>query len=364
MMLAAYSIGPTGFTKARRPAIEDALRALADKQAPAVKRAILKAFSGADAATIKALAAALSGGRVEEVLALLGLGNLETRLGGMVSELRSAMTAAGGLAAATVPAIPQLIGPALEIGFDLYNPRTLRFLEAYEFKLVREVSNETRAGIRQVVSDGYTAGRNPRAVARDLKKSIGLTARQAQAVGNFRKELETFHLKQSAAAWNLGAPKSKAPGGAGVYAIGPDGKPLDGITARRLRDFRFDGTLRRAMETGKPLTPAQIDKMVDRYRTRMIAYRAENIAKTESLRAINAGNHEAWMQAAEQGVGAVVKTWRTAGDERVRLSHRQIPKMNPPEGVPIDVPFQTPNGPAQYPPLGVNCRCVAVYRVR
>jgi hypothetical protein len=238
----------------------------------------------------------------------------------------------------------------------------LRVLQRYELGLIRDISEKTREGIRQIVSDGIKDGRNPRAVARELKKSVGLTAGQAKSVSGFRKDLETFHLRRSAKAWNLGGKKSKAPGGAGVYAIDPEGNPIDGILARRLRDFRYDKQLMKAMQSGKALTPEQIDKMVGRYRERMIGYRADNIAKTESLRAINAGNHEAWKQAAEQGTGNIRKFWRTAGDERVRLAHRAIPKLNP-DGVPIDDLFRTPSGPVLHPPYGVNCRCVAVYKV-
>jgi hypothetical protein len=361
--LSAYVLGPTGFTKARRPGIEDALRAVADKQQPKIRKAILAALKAADSATIKSLAEAIQAGQVGTVLALLGLDKLEARFGGLVSELRSTVAQAGGVAAASAPPIRPAVGPKLDVTFDLYNPRTLQFLQEYEFRLIREISENTRAGIRSAVSEGITQGRNPRAVARELKKSVGLTERQMKMVSNFRKELETFHLKRAARAWNLGGTKSKAPGGAGTFAIDAEGNPIDGILHRRLRDFRYDKQLIKAMQSGKPLTPDQIEKMVGRYRERMIAYRAENIAKTESLRAMGVGNHQAWVQAQEQGLGPVVKEWRTAGDERVRLDHRRIPKLNP-DGVPVDQPFKTPSGPVMHPPLGVNCRCVAVYRVR
>ncbi len=360
--LSQYSIGPAGFTKARRPSFEDALRAIADSQTPAIRRAILGALASADQATIKALAEAIQAGQVGTVLALLGLNQMEARLGPAVAEIRQTLARAGALAAASAPTIPQLVGPDLTITFDLYNPRTLQFLEQYEMGLIREISETTRAGIRQMVTDGIVQGRNPRAVARELKKSVGLTQRQAKAVSNFRRELEDFHLKRSAGAWNLGGKKSKAPGGAGVFMIDEDGNPLDGIMHRRLRDFRFDRSLQRAMQTGKPLTPEQIDKMVDRYRQRMIKFRAETIARTESMRAVNHGNDQAWRQAADQGIGRVLKFARTAGDERVRIGHRRIPKLNE-GGVPIDQPFMTPSGPKMISPFGIGCRCTAIYKV-
>ena len=62
----------------------------------------------------------------------------------------------------------------------------------------------------------------------------------------FRAEIESFHERRTAAAWNLGASPSRR-NGAQVLEIGADGKPVDGILARRLRDFRFDRTLARTM---------------------------------------------------------------------------------------------------------------------
>ncbi len=365
MMLSDWSLGLDGFAKARRPAIEDELRRIADKSSPALKRAIMSALQAGEKATIKALSEAITAGDVRLVMDLLGLTDLETRLGGAVAEIRNIVSQAGTASAASIPSITLPVGPSLDVFFDVANPRSLQWLQQYELNLIREISENTREGVRAAVTEGVQAGRNPRDVARQLRASTGLTARQEASVANYRKELETFHHRRSAKAWNLGGKKSKAPGGAGVYAIGDDGKPLDGITARRLRDFRYDRTLLRAMKDSKPLTPEQIDKMVSSYRQRMVAYRADTIARTEALRASNAGSYLAWKQAQEQGVagdGEIRKFWRTAGDERVRLEHRSIPKLNP-EGRPLDEDFVTPTGSTFLAPYGVGCRCVVIYRI-
>lgn len=50
--------------------------------------------------------------------------------------------------------------------------------------------------------------------------------------------------------------------------------------------------------------------------------------------------------------------WRTAGDERVRFTHVQVPGMNR-AGVPLNQPFATPLGPCFTPPLEAGCRCKA-----
>lgn len=53
--------------------------------------------------------------------------------------------------------------------------------------------------------------------------------------------------------------------------------------------------------------------------------------------------------------------WQTAGDERVRHVHAQVPGMNP-QGVALDQPFATPLGPCFTPPLEHGCRCKVVLR--
>ena len=223
--------------------------------------------------------------------------------------------------------------------------------------------------MRQTVTDGLVAGKNPRAVARDVKQTVGLTDRQAKAVLNFRRELETFHARKTAAGWNLGAKVSRAPGGSQTFAVDADGNPLDGVMERRLRDFRFDRTLANAMKTGKPLKPEQIDKMVEAYQRKYLQYRAQTIARTEALRSLNAGQRLAWTQAVEQGIvqGSLIRRrWVVAKDERTCPTCRPIPRMNEGEegfGIGVDEEFRTPAGPMRLPPAHPNCRCTVFVRV-
>lgn len=53
--------------------------------------------------------------------------------------------------------------------------------------------------------------------------------------------------------------------------------------------------------------------------------------------------------------------WQTAGDERVRIAHAQVPGMNL-AGVPLNQPFATPLGPCFLPPLEHGCRCKTTLR--
>ena len=65
------------------------------------------------------------------------------------------------------------------------------------------------------------------------------------------------------------------------------------ILERALRDRRFDATVERALRGEGKLSKDQIDRMAGRYRERMLKYRAETIARTESMTSIHAGSYEA-----------------------------------------------------------------------
>src|SRR5258708_8711165 len=95
------------------------------------------------------------------------------------------------------------------------------------------------------------------------------------------------------------------------------------------------------------------------------------IARTESIGALGAGQLLMWRQAVADGKMAeneVRRRWVYTHDDRVRPAHVAIPGMNL-DGVGLNQPFATPDGPLMYPgdPSGppqatVNCRCVVVLR--
>lgn len=347
-------------------AANDRLLELAAGYSLEIQRIIARAARQAgDAADVAAAAAALAAGNLEGALAALGIAQFDAVLEQLRPQIEAAIRDA---AAREIAKINRgALGRAVFV-FDAVDPATVSWIRRYELDLIREIGAKTREGIRTGLVDGLSRGLNPITTARQVRPTIGLTGRQAQAVANFRRELEIFHERRSAGGWNLGGAKSKR-NGRGVMVIDQDGNPVDGITERRLRDFRYDPTLRRAMQSGKPLSKAQIDQMVDAYARRWLKYRAETIARTESLRAANVGAREGWRQAIERGAidaQLVRRRWLTAQDERVRLSHRPIPRMNPgPEGFGIgfDQPFATPDGQTMGPPHGPNCRCTLIYRM-
>lgn len=356
---------PTRITKADESTWSK-LEALAAKLQPAIAKALLAALEKvASLIDLDAVAKALEAGRLDQVMAMLGGNAMEAAYDPVRAELRSAVDAGAMAALAGIPSP----NPLMVVRFDSLNPNVVSYVRGYTFNLIREVTREQVSAVRQTVTAGLVAGKNPRAVARDVKQTVGLTDRQAKAVLNFRRELETFHARKTAAGWNLGAKISRAPGGAQTFAVDPDGNPLDGIMERRLRDFRFDRTLANAMKTGKPLKPEQIDKMVEAYQRKYLQYRSQTIARTEAIRSLNAGQHLAWEQAVEQGVvkaDLIRRRWVVAKDERTCPTCRPIPRMNQGDegfGIGVNHEFQTPVGPLRLPPAHPNCRCTVFTRV-
>jgi hypothetical protein len=154
------------------------------------------------------------------------------------------------------------------VDFNRVNDRAVRNMQANDLRIVREFTEEQRLATQAAITDGIRRGANPRQQAQAFRDSIGLTRAQEQIVRNYRRNLETGSSD----------------------ALG-----------RRLRDRRQDGVVSRAIESGKPLPKAKIDTLVDNYHDRWIKYRAETVARTEALRSVNAGNHEAFRQAVDAG---------------------------------------------------------------
>lgn len=353
-MLQQYAPIPKRLVIIEKAASLDEVEALAASYEPKIAKALIKAIElSADEIDLDELAQALAGGNLEKVLAMLKI-----QLGPASDVLQDAVIAGAVKASANLPI------NKLEWHFNRLNPVLIDWLQSYSFGLVREMGKSMIDAVRGQLTEGMRLGLNPRTQARTIKAIIGLTDRQAMAVYNFRKELEGFHARRTGGGYGLGQ-KIDRVNGAQVLKPGADGTPKDGITERRLRDFRYDKQLLSAVHQSKPLTPEQIDKMVDAYARKYRKYRAETIARTESMRAVNMGTQEAWRQAVQDGKvveDLIRRTWKVAHDERLCPVCEPIPDMNL-GGVKLAQPFATPKGPTFLPPMHPDCRCHVFIRV-
>lgn len=301
-----------------------------------VRRAFLEAIDRLQGSVDTArIAALIREGRVADAIEVVSAQSVAMGMRAVAQAITQGVIAT---ALATSTAIP--VPTQFAVVFDVTNPRTIDYLRSYEMNLIRELTVKARGAIRQAVLDGVSSGRNPLDVARDVRAHIGLTERQARAVMNYRRALETG-----------------------------DSAALQ----RAIRDRRFDASVASAIRGDSELSGEQIDRMVARYEARYLKHRSETIARTESIRAANAGNTEAWRQAASDGIveaETIVRHWVYTHDDRTRDAHRAIPEMNP-DGVGLDEPFKSPLGPIMMPgdpnaspENTINCRCTTIIRYR
>lgn len=204
------------------------IEALAAKLEPGLAKAILDALTKqGQAVSLDALVAALESGDVGKVVALLDTPAVTAAFQAIAAPLQGAVYAGGALGAGAIAT--QVTGAAFV--FDQLNPRLITWLQTYNLGLIREISQQTKEGIREYLIAGMNSGKNPKDVAREVKTVIGLTDRQSRAVFNFRRELETFHQRRSAAGYNLGAQIDRV-NSTQVLRPDEDGLPKDGITER------------------------------------------------------------------------------------------------------------------------------------
>jgi hypothetical protein len=322
---------PTDRDRAKE--IDDLLRAIE----PRFRRAFeLGLRSVRDTFSLAEIERALNSGDLAQAANLIGEAIVATSFIQFNREIQNAVQAGGDLAARWARAD--------KIVFDLNitESNTARFVASYQADRIREITTQMQISIGEIVRIGVNEGRNPRDIARTVKESIGLTAKQEASVQNFERLLR----ENKKEALN-----------------------------RALRDKRFDRSILSSINNQNDLSEDIIQKMKSRYRERFIRHRSETIARTEAIRLVSKGNDEFWQQAVRDGVVPQEKLrrkWLPTADGRTREAHRAIPSLNK-NGVGLNEPFKTPYGPLLYPgdrsSAGssganvINCRCAVITRI-
>lgn len=216
-------------------------------------------------------------------------------------------------------------------------------------RLIAEIAETTRAGVREFVTEGIANGRPSAVIARQVVGKlnratgrreggiVGLTERQADFVINARRELVELDV---------------------------------GYFQRQARDRRFDRTVRKAIREGKPLPAATLDKIVGGYSDGLLVGRGDIIARTEAHRALNSGRYEAMRQNAENvgvSVTSITVKWQSVRDGRTRDTHRGLSGKTAQYGT----PFQSSSGALMRFPGDreygaparetVHCRCTVTF---
>jgi hypothetical protein len=168
-------------------------------------------------------------------------------------------------------------------------------------KRVVEIGRDQRDALRKVLESKFDETKRPAVIAKEIKKLVGLTSREAQALTNRRAELIA-----------------------------------DGVT------------------------PARVEAETKRYSEQLLTNRAQRIARTEGVDAATAGKIGAWQDARDDKLipKDAMKEWVSSGDACDEI----CAKMDG-ERVPIDGLFRLPDGrrvdgPTAHP----HCECGLVLR--
>lgn len=161
-------------------------------------------------------------------------------------------------------------GNYVAMAFDVANPEAIAWARNQSATLVKAITEETRAAIRTLISEGISQKVTPRATARLLRAIIGLTDQGTRAV-----------------------------------------------------------TRRYAELVGQGVSPWRATQRAEKYAAKLLRSRATTIARTETMRASNEGQQQLWQQALDKGFlpGSAKKAWIVADPcpKCAPLSGEQVP---------------------------------------
>ncbi len=370
--------------------LDELLAKLEPRLRDAFREAMLTLRAGID---VKALEAALRAGDIDAAIDALSIDR--SVFSGYMVERQAAFVEAGGAVAEALtksraaafrraPA-PSLVGPAvpperplpptlaapgggdISFRFDMVNPRAESKIRTEAATRVVGYVDEQVETARRVIADGFARGEGPQTIATDIAGRInpiskrreggivGLSDPQVSYVENMRKRLLSDDPDEMLKV---------------LGSFDKDGKWKEG-TGQTLRDRRFDRSIQKAIRdvaAGKPnpLTREKVAEMTAKYSDRLLARRAEDIARTETASGVEMARAESTKQALEKAGlpdAALTKEWvhqggiRHARDGHLAMNGKTV------EG--LDMPFILPDGSVMlYPhdPDGgvknnANCRC-------
>jgi hypothetical protein len=267
----------------------------ADAVLPQLRQAYLTAVGDMTAdVSIDNLTRAIWSRSAEQAIRLIDMGILQEDLTNASMDLMREAMRQAGQGS-----LELLPGYQIDYSFDMLNPRAVDWLSVNSASLVTGVTDNTVEALRYILRRSFVDGIPPRDAAVLIRKVVGLLPQHATAVYNYRQEL-----------------------------------------------------------IAKGMVPRRIDDLVEGYADRLLTFRAEMIARTETIRAASMGQHEGWRQAVGDGLLDPARTrrkWIVTPDDRLSRD-RCAPMAGQQRG--LEEEFQT--GLGNYvltPPSGPNCRC-------
>ncbi len=323
---------------------------LIDAWDPILRRAFLEAVNNMRSqADVQQIVRMLESRDVAGALAAVGLDPVAFRP--FDKAITDAFEAGGNFTAKALPVIRDAAGFKTVFQFAIRNPAAEAWLRDHSSTLVREVLDDQRDMIRGFLTEGLARGANPRTSALDLVGRIGASG---------RREGGSLGLTSSQEGWVRAY--------ADELASNKPGAALE----RALRDRRFDAAVRRAAEKGEAVPAELRAKMVASYRNRSLRYRAETIARSETLRSLHQAQDESMRQAVAGGAvqqDNVTGVWRVAKPrgKNARESHTpmdgQVARFGRPFTTGSGIKIMFPGDPNAPISETASCRCFREMRV-
>ena len=333
---------------ARRPTARQRLEALSAKFEPALQAAFLAAINDLrNGAQIGRIAERLERGDVDGALRALNVDPAAFRL--FEEGIREAFIGGGIASSGAVSGLRDPNGGQLLVRFDARAPAAERFMQELSGTRITRLTDDILLGARQHMTQGLIDGRNPRSVALDMAGRInratgrreggilGLSSVQERYVATARQDL-----------------------------LSGDPERLRHYLTLGRRNKSYDRTITAAIRAEKAIPAAKVQEIVGKLSDSYLLLRAETIARTETIGALNASHSATFDQLVADGkvtANQVRKIWRATRDSRTRDSHAALDG----ESVGKDERFSNglmfPCEPGGDPSQICNCRCSLDYRV-
>jgi uncharacterized protein YdbL (DUF1318 family) len=285
------------------------IEALVAKFEPRLRDAFLAAMRDVVTnADVTAVADALRRRDIEGALAALHID--PAAFAPLIEAERQAFAAAGQMAVDRLPPLTAPDGRRLVVRFDMRSPWAEEWLQTSSSQQVTAIVEDQRTAVRETLMAGQVEGLNPRTVALDVVGRINPATQQ--------REGGIIQLTSQQAGYVRNA---------SAELLSGDPEIMRRYLTRQRRDRRFDRTVEKAIREGRPVDRATVTKITGRYSAKLLALRGETIARTEMMAALNAAREASYRQTIASGAASaseVTKVWRSAGDDRVRHSHREI----------------------------------------
>ncbi len=276
------------------------------------------------AVVLRDLVAELERGNLDRAMALLNID--ADRFARFEGAIIQAYNAGGQAIVGSMPNLRDPSGNRVHFSWGVRNLPAEQALRQHAAGLVDGLVGEQLTVARQALVDGLSRGQNPRQTALGLVGRVNRSTgfREGGVLGNSPSVVQRLDR---------------------IYAglRGGDTQAMRDYLGYKLRDRRFDGHVRHALEQGGIVPADAVGRIVTSYSNRALKYRADNLALTETNIALTQAKNDAFQQQIDAGkleAGDVVKTWGRSISKEKRADHLAMVGQT----VPFDQLFTLPDG--------------------